>query len=298
MSSPRLGSGRACGKAILLGEHSVVYGGPAVAIPVPALTVDVEIEAGDGWDLGPAEGVDRRILDRARDAQLAAIGWSGNPPRIRVRANLPPACGLGSSAALSVALARALSTATGRPTDPEAVGTLANHSELVFHDRPSGVDVATVLAGTPIHFRRGQAPRPLQVACKIDLWVVDTGVRSCTAEVVAAVARRREADHETIAAAMQGLDQAARRGMAALETGAPAELISAVDDAMTGLRAIGVSHPAIERVVAAAREAGAPAAKLSGAGCGGIVLVVAPEPDWEPGPALADQLVLTRISLG
>jgi mevalonate kinase len=298
VTAPRVGSGRACGKAILLGEHSVVYGGPAVAIPVPALTVDVEIGEGDGWELEPAEEVDRRILDRARDAQLTAIGWSGPPPRVCVRANLPPACGLGSSAALSVALARALSAATGRPTDDDAIRALADHSERVFHDRPSGVDVATVLAGRPIHFRRGEAPRSLAVACQVDLWVVDSGVRSSTAAVVAAVARRRADDPETIAAAMRRLDRAARRGMAALEDGAPAELAGAIDEAMAGLREIGVSHPAIERVVAAAGEAGARTAKLSGAGRGGIVLVVAPDRGWDPGPRLAGQPVLAHISLG
>jgi len=298
VSGAATGRGWACGKAILLGEHAVVYGSPAVAIPIPELGVEVEVRPGGGWELASDEGIDPDILERARDAQLAAVGWTGEPPRILVRGTLPPACGMGSSAAVSVALARALSAATGGPTDDDAIRALADHSERVFHDRPSGVDVATVLAGAPIRFRRGEEPRPLSVGRRVDLWVVDTGVRSSTAEVVAAVARRREADPAAIEGAMDRIGRAADRGAAALEEGDGPGLVGAVEDAMAGLRSIGVSHPAIEEVVTAARRGGASAAKLSGAGRGGIVLVIAPEPGWDPGPRLADHPVLARITLG
>lgn len=296
------GSGRAGGKTILLGEHAVVYGAPAVAIPVPDLQIRVDVGPGEGWDLRAdgvdPDGVDRAALDRARDAQLALLGWSGPPPGIRVRASLPPSCGLGSSAALGVALARALLAATGEGDTPDRVRELADASEHVFHERPSGVDVATVLAGTPIRFRRGETPRPVHVRGRFDLFVVDTEVRSRTSDVVAAVAARRGANPGETATTMDDLARHAAEGADALERGDPAALAAAMTGAMEGLRTLDVSHPAIEGVVDAALQAGAGAAKLSGAGRGGIVLLLAPAPEWSPGPAVDGHPVLTRITLG
>ncbi len=291
------GTGRAGGKAILLGEHAVVYGATAIAIPVPQLWVEVEVGPGSGWDMETPEGVDPDLLDRARDAQLAALGWPGRPPRIRIRANLPVSCGLGSSAALSVALARALLAASRGRGPAGRLIELANASELVFHERPSGVDVATILAEVPIRFRRGEIPRPLRVEGRFDLWVVDSGVRSLTAEVVSAVAARRRSAAAETDAAMARLAGAAETGADALERGDRASLGQAMAGAMEGLRAIDVSHPAIERVVEEAKIRGALAAKLSGAGRGGIVLLLAPGRRWTPGPDVAGCPVLTRITL-
>lgn len=296
------GTGRAGGKAILLGEHAVVYGAPAVAIPVPDLEIRVEIGPGGDWDLPgdgvDPDGVDRAALDRARDAQLALLDWSGPPPGIRLHASLPPSCGLGSSAALGVALARALLACTGEPDEQGRVRELANASEQVFHERPSGVDVATVLAGTPIRFRRGEKPRTLHVHGQFDLFVVDTEVRSRTSEVVAAVAAHREAAPGEVIDAMDRLADHATEGGEALERGDAAALARAMTGAMEGLRILDVSHPAIEGVVDAALQAGASAAKLSGAGRGGIVLLLAPDPEWSPGPSVDGCPVLTRITLG
>ncbi len=300
--SIRPGTGRAGGKTILLGEHAVVYGAPAVAIPVPDLTIRVDVGPWEGWDLSEAgaepSGVDRVALDRARDAQLELLGWSGPAPGIRIRASIPPSCGLGSSAALGVALARALLDAAGEPAAPPRVRALADASERVFHERPSGVDVATVLAGTPIRFRRGEDPRPLRVGGRFDLFVVDTRVRSRTSEVVAAVAARHESNPDVMAEAMRHLARLAGGGADALERGDHAALAAAMSGAMEGLRILDVSHPAVEEVVDAALNEGAAAAKLSGAGRGGIVLVLAPDAEWTPGPAVGGRPVLTRITLG
>ena len=189
-------TGRAGGKAILFGEHTVVYGGAAVATPISSLHIEVEVAPGSGWDLPDHPAARSRRLDRARDVILQAIRWQGLPPLIRVRGTLPPACGLGSSAALSVALCRALLNAAGRSDDDAAVRELANAAETVFHGNASGVDVATVLAGCPILFRRGEIPIQVSVGDRVDLWLVDSRVRSGTAEVVADVAQLRRSEPE------------------------------------------------------------------------------------------------------
>jgi len=291
-------TGRAGGKAILFGEHTVVYGGAAVATPVTGLHVEVEVAPGSGWDLPDQAATRSRRLDRARDVILAEIGWPGLPPMIRVRGTLPPACGLGSSAALSIALSRALLDAAGRPADDDVVRELANASETVFHGNASGVDVATVLAGKPILFRRGEPATPVSVGDRIDLWLVDTQVRSSTSEVVADVASLRRSEPERFREARERIARSVDDGIGALTTGSTEELAAAMSLAMGGLRAIRVSHERIEQVLEAATRAGATGGKLSGAGRGGVVLLLSPDPEWEPGQEIADCPVLTRVTLG
>jgi len=291
-------TGQAGGKAILFGEHTVVYGGAAVATPVAGLCVEAEVVPGSGWDLPDHPGVRSRRLDRARDVILQELQWPGLPPLIRVRGTLPPACGLGSSAALSVALSRALMNASGCDPDDDKVRHLANAAETVFHGNASGVDVATVLAGKPILFRRGERTLSVSVGGRVDLWLVDTRVRSSTSAVVADVAELRRSEPERFRDARERIARSVDAGVAALAAGSPDQLADAMTLAMEGLRAIAVSHDRIEDVLAAAAAAGAAGGKLSGAGRGGVVLLLAPDAAWDPGPALADCPVLTRVTLG
>jgi len=289
--------GAAGGKAILVGEHAVVYGGRAVAMPVSGLQVRVLLSAGGGWDLGEPPGAREPLLDRARDAVLEAAGWQGPPPHLAVRSTLPLACGLGSSAAFAVALARAVLDAVGRAADDEVVRALADAAEAEFHGNPSGVDVATVVRAQPILFRRGEVPAPVPLRGRFDLWIVDTGVRSQTGDVVSDVARLRERDPDRFTTSNVQIATSVEQALAALREGDVGALGQAMYTAMRGLRGIGVSHPAVEAVVDAATARGAAGAKLSGAGRGGVVLVLAPDADWSPGDAPGGGRVLTRVPL-
>jgi mevalonate kinase len=294
MKAPR---GTAGGKAILVGEHAVVYGGRAVAMPVPGLQVEVDIVAGDGWDLDKDPGEHAPLLDRARDAVLARAGWRGDPPRMRVRSSLPLACGLGSSAAFSVAMARAVLSATRQPATDASVRAMADAAEAEFHGNPSGVDVATVVRAQPILFQRGTSPAPVPLSGRFDLWVADTGIRSQTSEVVADVARLRQHDPSRFHDGSERIACSVRDALSALTRGEVGALAAAMEVAMGGLRRIGVSHPAIEAVIEAARAQGVLAGKLSGAGRGGVVLLLAPDERWNPSGEIAGARVLTRVPL-
>jgi mevalonate kinase len=286
--------GRAGGKAILFGEHAVVYGGVAVALPVRSLELSILLDKGEGWSMSEAPSPK---LDRARDAVLEAAGWDGPHVHGVIESTLPLACGLGSSAALAVALARAVLSASCREHTSEDVRALADAAERVFHGNPSGVDVAAILQGHPIRFRRGESPLPLGTAGRFDLWVVDTGVRSETSEVVADVAQLR-ADHPgRFDASREHIATSVADGIRALNGGTAREMAEAMDLAMVGLRGMGVSHPAIENVLLDGRRRGALGGKLSGAGRGGVVLLLAPDPDWTPGDTVGDCAVLTRVTV-
>ena len=286
--------GRAGGKAILFGEHAVVYGGAAVAVPVSGLALTVLLEPGKGWDM-PEQAT--ASLDKARDAVLVAAGWDGPSLHIRVTSDLPLACGLGSSAAFSVALSRAVLSAQCREHTDALVRELADAAEAVFHGNPSGVDVATVVQARPIRFRRGEDPRALGSLERFDLWVVDTGVRSQTSAVVADVARLRDTALIRFEDALARIADSVSAGTRALTGGTVAGMAAAMDTAMEGLRILGVSHPRIEDVIRAGIERGAVGGKLSGAGRGGVVLLLARDPDWDPGGTICGCPVLTRLTL-
>ena len=287
--------GRAGGKAILFGEHAVVYGGRAVAMPVSSLELSVLLDVGEGWSMSEPPSPK---LDRARDAILEAAGWDGPSLHTVVKSTLPLACGLGSSAAFAVALSRAVLSASCREHTPDDVRGLADAAERVFHGNPSGVDVATVVHGHPIRFRRGEAPRPLSTAGRFDLWIVDTGVRSETSEVVADVARLRGDHPGRFDSSLDRIAASVADGIRALDGGTAREMAEAMDLAMEGLRGIGVSHPVIEEVLRDGRRRGALGGKLSGAGRGGVVLLVAPDPGWDPGDRVGDCAVITRATVG
>ena len=53
----------ACGKIILLGEHAVVYGRPAIALPIPlAVEASVQPGVGDGVNtVTPRWGLDQQV---------------------------------------------------------------------------------------------------------------------------------------------------------------------------------------------------------------------------------------------
>jgi mevalonate kinase len=244
-----------------------------------------------------ADGVDTDPLRRARDVVLQAAGWTGEAPHVTTRATLPLACGLGSSAAFSVALVRAVLAGLGQPATPAEVRPLANLAEAVFHGNPSGVDVATVLSDVPIRFRRGGEPVAVRVGGTFHLWIVDTTIRSSTAEVVASVAALRQRDPAAIDGHFTTIAEAVELGISSIAEGSIDGLAAAMDAAMLGLRGIGVSHPSTEVVIDRARRRGALSGKLSGAGRGGVVLLLAADDRWDPGPTVAGCPVLTRATL-
>jgi mevalonate kinase len=280
------------GKAILFGEHAVVYGRPAIAVPVWEVRARAEVQAlpnapsgtviveapdvglsGSLAELDPSHPIPRIILDT-----LHALGPGLVPAlRLRVTSSIPIASGMGSGAAVSVAIARALSQHLGLPLSPDEISSLAFAVERIHHGTPSGIDNTVIAHGQPVYFRLGSPPAPFGVAGKMHLILGDTGVASPTAAAVGMVRDRRRADPPTYERLFDALGQAAGQARALLETGRIAEVGPLMDSSHLVLKEIGVSSDGLDALVQAAREAGAWGAKLSGAGRGGTMLALAPE---------------------
>ena len=277
--------GSASGKVILLGEHAVVHGVPAIAVGIDrgAHARAVRRDAGpcelavESWDVEVREGDKSSMLGRAfsalvrstRDA-LASQGRTLDPCRVEASAELPPGGGLGCSAATGVAVARAL--------DPRAtvaeVAERAMEWERVFHGNPSGVDAAVAARGGCVYFERGAPIVPVRPKCDLVLAVGSTGRASSTKSMVDAVAKRL-ADHPAeVAAIFDSIRGLVRDARHAIEAGDLRALGRALRENQSALAALALSTPEIDTMTTLAEAKGAFGAKLTGAGGGGCVIAL------------------------
>jgi mevalonate kinase len=276
-------AGHACGKVILLGEHAVVYGVPALAV---AIDRGARASAGvapagpcrllvRGWNIAVHEDRLDHDLGRAFRALLEAARAhvpSLEPHHVEVDAALPPGGGLGCSAAIGVAIARALTPQAG----PEAIQAQAMAWERVFHGNPSGVDAAVAACGGCVLFRRGEAIEPVRLRGPLQLCVGNTGMASSTKTMVEGLARLRERQPEAVERTFEAIRALVLGARLALEGGERVAVGRLMDRNQTLLGGLLLSTPEIESMCDLARRAGALGAKLTGAGGGGCVVALVP----------------------
>jgi mevalonate kinase len=258
------------GKVLLLGEHSVVYGHPALAAALD-LRVTVEVEPDEKiarLDLPGGFPVPAAVLD-AVGILARAAGHRGGFV-VKVRSELPLGGGLGSSAALGVALARAFKPGC----EPDEAAALAMHLERVLHGSPSGVDPAICARGGVIEFVKADPPRIENVRGKAWLCVAPTGIARGTHTTVMPLAQRRATDPR-VDQKLTRLGELARRGRPAFEQGDGKALGALFDEAHAVLQELGVSCKELDETVTRLRAGGALGAKLTGAGGGGAAIGLA-----------------------
>lgn len=265
-------SGHASGKLILSGEHAVVYGHQAVAVSVDrGTTVTLRRRR------GPTR-IERSVLrdQRLREAIAAVLPDHGLG--VSIETNLPVGRGMGSSAALAIALLRARAGLEGREADFDELLVDGFKVERVFHGDPSGVDHTVSALGAAVRYRAGQ-PSPEIVPLgmpPLRLVVLDSGLTGDTRRLVEAVASRRPGIDPTL----QRIGALTGELVELLEMAAPAEVIGHLLTENHGLlRDIGVSTPNLDRLVEFALKAGAHGAKLAGAGGGGVVIALVDDPE-------------------
>jgi mevalonate kinase len=286
------------GKIILFGEHAVVYGRPAIAVPVFQVQARALVKAEPH---GQAGCIRVQAPDIHLDAWLADLPEE-DPLRSAVRGTLeqlkisrPPACtlqisstipvasGLGSGAAVSIAIIRALSTFLGQPLDDERVCSLAFEVEKIHHGTPSGIDNTVIAYAMPIYFVRGQPIERFHIGRPLTLVIGDTGIPSPTARAVGDL-RAAWLDNPSLYEAMfeaaGEIAIAARQEMQ--EPTGDKTLGSLMNENHSVLAAMGVSSPRLDSLVLAARRAGALGAKLSGSGRGGNMIALVSEESVAP----------------
>lgn len=280
----RVAIGSAHSKLILIGEHSVVYGMPAIALPFPILEVVSTVEEiSDQITLlcdyysGPLERVPHKL--RGIASCVAETLHILNKPEkgllIRLHSSIPIGRGLGSSAAIAIAIVKSLFAFYRQNLDPKVLMSLVHKAETFAHGTPSGIDMAAALSDFPIWFEKGKKLRNLQLGGPLFLIVADTGHFGDTRAAVLSVRDKFRTHPEKTQKSVDQLGVITLEARAALSDGNLAGLGRLFDLAQAELVDLGVSDDSINRLVDTAKKAGALGAKLTGGGRGGCVLALA-----------------------
>jgi hydroxymethylglutaryl-CoA reductase len=274
------------GKAILLGEHAVVYGRHAIACPLPLTMRAVVEDYSHGVELLiPRWGIEyqlskppeqRRSFERAAGAIMDQLGLSDRGMRIEVFPDVPRGMGLGGSAALAVAIIRALDQHFKLGLSDEQVNELAFVSEKIAHGEPSGVDNTLSTFGQPLVFRKGSPPlvELLNIPQPLSLVVGMTRTEGLTAKTVSRVREARARKPKLYEKIFDDIDALVLQGVRAIQDNDVGTLGELMNVCQGLLNALQVSTPELERLIGIARRAGAAGAKLTGGGGGGAMIAL------------------------
>ena len=286
-------SASAPGKIILFGEHAVVYGRPAIAIPVEQVRAKAIISAKPNLTSGsiliqaPNIKFEGMLADLPPDNPLAAAVWGvfnaleiPHLPAmaIRISSTIPIAAGMGSGAATSIAIIRALSGFLGHPFSNQQVSDLAFEIEKIHHGTPSGIDNTVITLRQPIFFQRISMNSidvdPIYFPQPFIVVIADTGISTPTSVTVGDVRSAWNERPEHYESIFDNLSKIVRQARREIESGQ----LEIVGDLMNAnqqlLRELGVSSPELEKLVQISLDAGAWGAKLSGGGRGGNMIAL------------------------
>jgi mevalonate kinase len=285
--------GTACAKSILVGEHAVVYGQPAIAVPVSSLrvnaSVDFGVPVGQGirivaTDLGKVIPVNV-VSDDLSDALALAVRLVLQRLQIvspdftlTLHSQIPLASGLGSGAAVATAIVRSMSAAFHQPLSLSELNEIVYEVEKIHHGTPSGIDNTVIVYEQPVYFVRGKPIETLKIGQSFRLLIADTGHGALTRVAVRDVRALYEASPQAIQPILNKIGTLVAEARKAIEVGNIPLLGHLMTENHSYLKQLTVSSLELDSLVEAALSAGALGAKLSGGGRGGnMIALVNPE---------------------
>ena len=277
------GIGKSHGKTIIMGEHAVVYGYPAFAIPLLSTPVIVKMQQSKENSLiskyyaGKIEKIPDSLsgvkyLVNLLDSELNAdkINYT-----INIDSGLPIERGMGSSAAIAAAITRAFFDFFKKDLDHQLLLDYVNKSETVTHGKASGLDALTVSSDDPIKFGKNVAPKHFNFNSDGFIVIADSGVKGRTKETVADVRRMYDQDPKKIGAYLQQLGDYATQASDYLTKGNLKKLGLVFTLANEALTKLNLAIPKTDKLIEAANHAGALGSKITGGGRGGCIICLA-----------------------
>ena len=278
------GIGTSHAKIILMGEHSVVYGQPAIALPLPSVQLSVTLSSRQDnqriiksrYYHGSLENLPssmigiKKLIDtlsaRFNDYET---GWD-----LKIESQLPAKRGMGSSAASAIAIIRAFFDYYDEPLDRTLLLQLADIEEQITHRSPSGLDAATVSSDKPLFYVKGRIGVPIEMNLDASLVIADTGKKGATKEAILAVKDELKNNNEKAEEHIKHLGELVNQTKDYLAQNDIVKLGDALNFAQTDLAALNVSDPSLDHLIHVARDNGALGAKLTGGGRGGCMIAL------------------------
>ena len=272
----------ASAKIILFGEHAVVYGQPAIAIPVSAIRAYAEVEAIDTPFQIVARDLDNQIITFDGDNPLSQVVRltleTLNQPipdiSIAVRSDIPIASGLGSGAAISTAIIRELVHYFGGSLALESINDIVYEVEKIHHGTPSGIDNTVIVYEKPVYFMRDLPIKTISNHVPLQVVIADTGKAALTRYSVGDVRKLYEDNPQKTKPTIEKIGQLTQEARNAMQMGDTDELGRLMTENHALLRDLTVSSPELDVLVDTALAYGALGAKLSGGGRGGNMIAL------------------------
>lgn len=280
--------GRAHSKIILIGEHAVVYGKPAIALPFPSLEVVSSVKEISGdlflscrYFVGKLEEVPRDlkgiavcITETLKNLKQPAEGL-----HIQIDSSVPIGRGLGSSASSAIAVVKSLYQYFEQKLSKTKLLELVHISETFAHGNPSGIDMVAASSDQPLWFEKDGAIHPVDIKLPLHLVVADTGRIGGTLEAVESIRKNSLISPNKVKHSIDLLGDYTLRTKAALAEGNSLFVGKMMDAAHSELKKLGVSDTELDHLVQVAKEWGALGAKLTGGGKGGCMIALASSPE-------------------
>ena len=275
-----VGVGQAHSKIILIGEHAVVYGYPAISLPLLEVEVTCRVvPATTPWRL-----FEEDTLSMAVYASLEYLNITDAFIRCQIDSAIPEKRGMGSSAAISIAAIRAVFDYFEAELPRDVLEILVNRAEMIAHMNPSGLDAKTCLSDQPIRFIKNVGFEELAMDLSAYLVIADTGVYGHTREAIQVVESKGK-EALPFLYALGELTQQAEEAIKARDAVMLGEILT---KAHGNLKEIGVSSLEADALVETALQHGALGAKMSGGGLGGCIIALVA--DYHQAQDLAERL--------
>ena len=260
------GRGVSHSKIILMGEHSVVYGYPAIAIPLKNIQIECIVER----SRVPFFHNEKDTLSTAVHTALKYLNRKNENIKYKIISDIPPKRGMGSSAAVSIAAIRGVLDYFNRKIDNVTLEKLVNEAEIIAHNTPSGLDAKTCLSDSAIKFIKNKGFKNIDMNLGAYLLIADTGIHGHTRDAIMNIKNMGN----------KALSMLEKLGKLTEETEKFIEKKDVVNIgknmifAHEELKMLGVSIEKSDILVKTAIAEGAYGAKMSGGGLGGCIIAL------------------------
>lgn len=279
-----LGKGSSYGKIIVIGEHAVVHNKPAIALPFKGLETIVNIyktndeisiksQHYNGYinnDSNKIKGIKTLVASLLKHFNNDFYGF-----HLEIISNNIAGRGLGSSAAVSVAIVKAFFNAFNSKYEDDDLIKFATLAEQIHHTNPSGLDVATLVYNEPIWYVKNKAFKRIDLNFKGSLLIIDSGLESQTKIAVEHVGKLYQEKYETTKTTFDEIERLTYKALEALLNNDFTSLEKTFIKGQKCLESLEISNDQITGIIKIANAIGIKGIKITGGGMGGCLIALA-----------------------